>query len=109
MRLIDRLITRFVEEGYEIRLTSDFSGAIDFGKFREAEGLVKGFVFPDDLLILINKDLPVADRVQTLIHELLHELYPKWGETRIENATQEVYRELGQRDQLVLKQLVTGG
>lgn len=106
MNLGQRVIEALIEQGYEVRLTSDFSGAIDFGRFRAARGQVKGFIFPDDLVILINKHLPLEERVVTLIHELLHELFPKWGEIKIEATTQTVYQKLSRGEHQVLEDYV---
>lgn len=107
MSLAKRVIEALIEQGYEVRLTSDFSGAIDFGRFRAARGQVKGFIFPDDLVILINKNLPLEERIITLIHELLHELFPKWGEVKVESTTQSVYRSLSAQQKQVLEGFIS--
>ncbi len=59
-------------------------------KFRS----VKGYIVPDSLKIYINKSLPVNDRVITLIHELLHELYPTQTEASVEREAKRIFQTL---------------
>ncbi len=54
----------------------------------------KGYLAPDDFKIYIDRNLGLNDRVITLIHELLHELHPIWGERRVESEAQRIFRHL---------------
>lgn len=55
---------------------------------------VKGYIVPDELKIYINKAIGINDRVVTLIHELLHEIYPQWTERKVEQECKRIFRSL---------------
>ncbi len=88
-----------IYSGYSVVLISRFRG---YGK-----DSVKGFIAPDTLQIFINKSLDLEERVRTLIHELLHDHYPKWDEKLIENKTQEIYRNLNKEEKGFLQFFVS--
>ena len=54
----------------------------------------KGYILPDDLAIFINKTIGVNDRVITLVHELLHEIYPEWQEQRVDRSSKRIFNHL---------------
>ncbi len=105
-QLGNKVVANLLENGFEIRQTRDFSGAIDFGRFSEARGLVKGYVFPDDLVILINKDQSPKEKLITLIHETLHDLFPRFSEPKIEKTALSVYRALSDENRSILTSLL---
>lgn len=55
---------------------------------------VKGYIVPDELKIYVSKAIGINDRVITLIHELLHELYPQWTEKKVEQECKSIFRGL---------------
>lgn len=54
----------------------------------------KGFIAPDQLKIYINQNIGVNDRVITLVHELLHEIYPEWTEPKVERESKNAFKDL---------------
>ncbi|HCR42062.1 TPA: hypothetical protein DIV45_01705 [Patescibacteria group bacterium] len=86
--MFDKLKKTLLESGYQVILTDNVAR----GRGR-ARG-VKGYIVPDDLRIYINKSIGVNDRVETLIHELLHEVYPTWGEQRINRSAKRTFKDL---------------
>jgi O-phosphoseryl-tRNA(Cys) synthetase len=78
-----------LNSGYRVILTDRFA--------RRHGGLArgsKGYILPDDLTIFINKTIGVNDRVVTLVHELLHEIYPEWQEQRVDRASKRIFNHL---------------
>lgn len=63
------------------------------GKHTRSRG-VKGYIVPDELKIFISKSIGINDRVITLIHELLHEIYPQWSESKVESECKSIFRGL---------------
>jgi len=78
--------------GYEVILTGvPQSGSNKRGAKHRA---AKGYIVPDELKIYINRQIGVNDRVITLVHELMHEIYPTWREARVERESKKVFRGL---------------
>ena len=90
--LFRKLKTTLLYSGYEVILTSvPQARATKPGIRRRA---AKGYIVPDELKIFINRQIGVNDRVITLIHELMHELFPNWQEPRVERESKLVFRHL---------------
>ena len=53
----------------------------------------------DKRVVTIN---PVPGLVETLIHELLHDLHPSWSESYVRNRTTFLFRSLDPRQQLFI-------
>ncbi|OGB74215.1 hypothetical protein A2V68_00390 [candidate division Kazan bacterium RBG_13_50_9] len=88
--MFDKLKRVLIHSGYQVILTGDFA-------HRKSGGLArgtKGYILPDDLKIFINKHIGINDRVLTLVHELLHEIYSAWEEPRIDRTSQRIFRNL---------------
>ncbi|MFA5270170.1 MAG: hypothetical protein WC400_00965, partial [Patescibacteria group bacterium] len=84
-----RLKRILLNSGYRVILTDRF--------IRRKGGLArgsKGYILPDDLTIFINKTIGVNDRVVTLIHELLHEVYPAWQEQQVDRTSKRIFNHL---------------
>lgn len=87
--IFSRLKKTLLNSGYQVILTDRF--------VRRAGGLArgsKGYILPDDLKIFINKTIGVNDRVITLVHELLHEVYPTWQEQQVDRASKRIFNHL---------------
>jgi len=80
--MFGKLKNTLVESGYDVRLTNRFKDA------------AKGQIEPDTLTIFINGNLELNDRALTLVHELLHEMFPEWGERRIEKVACQTFEKL---------------
>jgi hypothetical protein len=77
--------------GYEVILSGKLNVSTgEHVRFREA----KGYIVPDELRIYINKAIGINDRVITLVHELLHEIYPVWQEARVESQSKQIFKNL---------------
>ena len=71
-----------------------------WAELREGKHIVEAFIAGDETKELIyglmteNKVYvnPALPTVEILIHELLHRLYPRWGETRVQNETRRIIR-----------------
>ena len=87
-KMFEKLKNTLLESGYQVVLTDNVTRGQ--GKARG----VKGYIVPDDLRIYINKRIGVNDRVETLIHELLHEIYPIWGEQRVNKSAKKAFKDL---------------
>jgi len=84
-----RLKKTLLYSGYQVILTDRFA--------RKKGGLArgsKGYILPDDLTIFINKTIGVNDRVITLVHELLHEIYPAWNEKQVDRTSKRIFNHL---------------
>ena len=80
-----------LHSGYEVVLSSNMNvSKEEYIRFREA----KGYIVPDELRIYINKGIGINDRVITLVHELLHEIYPSWQEKRVEKESKAIFKNL---------------
>lgn len=89
--IFNKLKNTLVQSGYRVILVDRLLPRK--GVATRSRG-VKGYIVPDELKIYINKAIGINDRVVTLIHELLHELYPQWSETKIERECKRVFRGL---------------
>jgi len=88
--MFNKLKEALVGEGYRVVLT-------DYGIPKSKlvkQRLAKGYIEPDSLKIYINKNLGLNDRVITLIHELLHEIFPIWKEGRVEKEAKKTFNHL---------------
>src|SRR5680860_1481547 len=90
--IFGKLKSVLVNSGYDVILTSRLNPPKDIMGLRFRS--VKGYIVPDSMKIYISKALPVNDRVITLIHELLHELYPVWKESRVEREAKSIFQTL---------------
>ncbi|RLC37686.1 hypothetical protein DRH29_01155 [candidate division Kazan bacterium] len=87
-----KLRSILINSGYDVVLTGRFNPPRDIRGLRFRS--VKGYIAPDSLKIYINKAMPVNDRVITLIHELLHEMYPVWTESKVERESKNIFQSL---------------
>ena len=88
--IFNKLKTTLLRSGYEVILVSKLMPKKTSVQSRG----IKGYIVPDELKIYINKSIGINDRVVTLIHELLHELYPQWTENRVERECKSIFRGL---------------
>ncbi len=88
--IFNKLRTTLVQSGYRVILVNKLLPKKSQSRSRGA----KGYIVPDELKIYINKAIGVNDRVITLIHELLHELYPQWTERKVERECKSIFRGL---------------
>ncbi|MDD5605971.1 MAG: hypothetical protein PHR51_01450 [Patescibacteria group bacterium] len=89
--IFEKIKDALLHSGYEVVLSAKMVVAKgEYVRFREA----KGYIAPDELRIYINKNIGINDRVITLVHELLHELYPSWRELRVENQSKQIFKHL---------------
>lgn len=88
--MFSKLKKVLLHSGYQVILTRNISKhepkAIACG--------IKGYILPDNLKIFINKSFGVNDRVITLIHELLHEIYPSKSEYQIDKLSNKIFNDL---------------
>jgi len=88
--IFNKLKRVLLESGYRVILTSNVSRSKKKGLARG----IKGYIVPDDLKIYINKNIGVNDRVVTLVHELLHEIYPAWTEGKVNQSSKRIFQHL---------------
>ncbi|MFA5967415.1 MAG: hypothetical protein WC805_02785 [Patescibacteria group bacterium] len=88
--MFNKLKRVLLESGYRVILTSNVSQSPKKGFARG----IKGYIVPDDLTIYINKNIGVNDRVITLVHELLHEIYPAWTEGKVNQTSKRIFQKL---------------
>jgi len=88
--IFNKLKTTLLRSGYEVILVTKLMPKKAVGRSRG----VKGYIVPDELKIYISKAIGINDRVITLIHELLHEIYPQWSEVKVEQECKRIFRGL---------------
>ncbi len=88
--IFNKLRGTLVQSGYRVILVNQLLPK----KSQIRSRGVKGYIVPDELKIYISKSIGINDRVITLIHELLHELYPQWTERNVERECKRVFRTL---------------
>jgi len=89
--IFNKLRATLVQSGYEVILVNRLMPKrTRSGRSRG----IKGYIVPDELKIYISKSVGINDRAITLIHELLHEIYPQWPELKIERECKRVFRSL---------------
>jgi hypothetical protein len=88
--IFNKLKQVLLTSGYRVILTHNVSQSKKKGFARG----VKGYIVPDDLKIFINKNIGVNDRVVTLVHELLHEIYPSWTEGKVNQSSERIFQHL---------------
>jgi hypothetical protein len=88
-----KLKNALIDQGYDIVLTSRCINS-PTGIARQLEETVKGYIEPDEGKIYINKKLALNDRVVTLIHELIHEIKPRWSELKVESEAVRLFKKL---------------
>ena len=88
--IFNKLKRVLLESGYEVILTDNVSQNKSKGFARG----IKGYIVPDDLKIYVNKNIGVNDRVITLVHELLHEIYPAWTEGKVSQTSKRIFQRL---------------
>ena len=90
--IFKKLKSTLLYSGYEVVLTKQLGQMRLMSSFRFRR--TKGFIAPDQLRIYINQNIGVNDRVITLVHELLHEIYPEWTEPRVERESKNTFKDL---------------
>ncbi|MEA1909612.1 MAG: hypothetical protein U9M89_01100 [Patescibacteria group bacterium] len=88
--MFNKLKKVLLTSGYRVILTDK----VPKGRGKGFASGIKGYIVPDDLKIFINKKIGINDRVETLIHELLHEIYPAWAEKEIDAEAKRIFRSL---------------
>lgn len=88
--IFNKLKTTLLRSGYEVILVNKLMPKKASARSRG----VKGYIVPDELKIYISKTIGINDRVITLIHELLHEIYPQWSERKVEQECKSIFRSL---------------
>jgi len=74
--------------------------------FRGFKGIpIKGFYDPENDIILINDSLTPKEKIITIIHEYLHDIYPEWTESKVETTCLNLYKQLNEQDHLFFRQL----
>jgi hypothetical protein len=68
---------------------------------------IKGYIDPVNDRIVIRRNLDIAERALTLLHEVVHECYPEWSEEDVEACAQYTYQNLSQQDQAIVNFLAT--
>jgi len=89
--IFNKLRSTLVQSGYRVILVDKLTPRKNHSL--RSRG-VKGYIVPDELKIYINQAIGVNDRVITLIHELLHELYSQWPESKVERECKRIFRSL---------------
>ena len=88
--MFNKLKNVLLYSGYRVILTKNISKhehhAIACG--------IKGYILPDVMKIFINRDFGINDRVVTLIHELLHEIYPAKTEGQVDKLSKKIFNDL---------------
>lgn len=80
--------------GYDVVLTDHCLEVDGSRRRRQLNKTIKGYIAPDEDVIYINRKLGLNDRVVTLIHELMHELKPRWSEHSVENEAKKLFHRL---------------
>ncbi len=68
---------------------------------------IKGYLDPLNDRIIIRRNLPIEERALTLLHEVVHECYPEWGEADVEACAVYTYETLSEQDQTIVNFLAT--
>ncbi len=97
--MINRIKQLILDGDYEIKFVKKFRGL-------DNSIPIKGFIMPDSDTILINKNLSKKETIITIIHEFLHEIEPKWSETRVENKSLSIYSKLKDSDRKFFKNII---
>ena len=94
-----QLIKKYIIEGeYEIKFINNF---------RRFHGIpIKGFIEPDNDIILINNNLSDEEKIITIIHEFLHEIYPEWPENKVEKNCHLIWNNMSVEDKHFFFQLI---
>ena len=100
---ISQLLRLLDESGFEVRLAPEKrlleAAARPEHRVRASAAVaeavkIKGLILPDDYQILVNRSLPLEERVKTVIHELIHLQAPELSEGATERQAQLLYRGL---------------
>lgn len=90
--IFNKLKKTLIDSGYEVILmTANRWPKADVYHRRRG---IKGYIVPDEMKIYINQSIGINDRVVTLIHELLHEIFPDWSEDRVETNAKKIFKSL---------------
>jgi hypothetical protein len=89
----------FLDSGYEIRLLpartlESFSLDAPLEVKRHSNSDILGLIMPDENMIAIANEYSPEERATTLIHELIHLVYPDMAELDVEAATLELEQNL---------------
>lgn len=74
---------------------------------RFGPGQTKGYLDPVNDRIIIRRDMDIEERALTLLHEIVHECYPEWGEEDVEACACYTYDNLSEQDQKIVNFLAT--
>ncbi len=88
------------DTGYDIEFRSRLPR---FGTTHQANG----FIDPATDRIVIRRDLTLKERAITLLHEIVHEVYPEWTEEDVEHCAQYTYENLSEEDRGIVNFLAT--
>ena len=97
--MINRIKQLILDGDYEIKFVKKFRGL-------DNNIPIKGFIMPDSDTILINKNLSRKEKTITIIHEFLHEIEPKWSESRVEVKSLNIYNKLKDNDKKFFKNIL---
>lgn len=88
--MFSKLKKVLLHSGYQVILTGNISK-------HEPKAMacgVKGYILPDSLKIFVNKSFGINDRVITLIHELLHDIYADKSEYQVDRLSKKIFSSL---------------
>lgn len=88
------------ETGYDIEFRKRLPR---FGTDHQANG----YIDPVNDRIVIRRDAAVDQRAITLLHEIVHEIYPDWDEESVEACAQYTYQNLSDEDRGIVNFLAT--
>ncbi|HPH78802.1 MAG TPA: hypothetical protein PLH65_01850 [bacterium] len=88
--MINRIKNIIITGHYEIKFVKSFRGF--------SNTPIKGFIMPENDIILINQNLNDQEKITTIIHEFIHEIEPNWSEHQVEKTCLKLYKQLNQPD-----------
>ncbi len=99
---VAQLLKLLEESGFDVSLKGEKQMLEAANKKKDARARavvaenikIKGLILPDEFQIMINRDLPLEERVKTVLHELIHLRAPDISEAATEKATEALYRDL---------------
>ncbi len=108
----NQLKKAFLDSGYEIRnfKRNSLEGMSLDSKHqvkRHVDSNIMGLIMPDENVIGLSSDLTIPEKVETLLHELIHLFNPDMEEEDVEDLTLEMADTLDQRDYGFLQFLVS--
>ncbi|MSU76109.1 hypothetical protein EXS54_01390 [Patescibacteria group bacterium] len=88
------------DTGYDIEFRNRLPR---FGTTHQANG----YIDPATDRIIIRRDAAIDQRAITLLHEIVHEIYPDWSEADVEATAQYTYQNLSDEDRGIVNFLAT--